>query len=104
MSTDAINTPLPGTYNPLLPPGPGNGVFPYGFGAGNIFDYESGGILRQHILMVGFNTRFNRRVSLSGNYQYIRANDLPSTPSNPYDFAIDWGRSCRPDHQWDPKR
>src|SRR5262249_7554196 len=88
-----INTPLPGTYNPLLPPGPTNGVFPYGFAAGNIFETESGGILHQHIVMVSFNTRFNRRVSLQGNYQYPRANDLPTDPSNPYNFAADWGRS-----------
>jgi hypothetical protein len=88
-----INAPLPGTYNPLLPPGPGNGIFPYGYAAGNIYNTESGGILHQHIVMVSFNTRFSRRVSLQGNYQYTRANDLPGTPSNPYDFALDWGRS-----------
>ena len=88
-----INTPLPGTYNPLLPEGLGNGVFPYGYSAGNLFEYESGGRLHQNILMVNFNTRFSRRVSLQGNYQYTRANDLPSTPTNPYNFMQDWGRS-----------
>ena len=91
--TVPINTPLPGTYNPLLPEGPANGVFPYGYSAGNLFEYESGGRLHQNILMVNFNTRFNRRVSLQGNYQYTRANDLPSTPTNPYNFMQDWGRS-----------
>ena len=91
--TVPINTPLPGTYNPLLPEGPGNGVYPYGYNAGNLFEYESGGRLHQNILMVNFNTRFSRRVSLQGNYQYTRANDLPSTPTNPYDFMQDWGRS-----------
>ncbi|MBZ5623690.1 MAG: carboxypeptidase regulatory-like domain-containing protein [Acidobacteriia bacterium] len=88
-----INTPLPGTYNRLLAPGPTNGLFPYGYSAGNLFEYESGGLLRQNIWMVNFNTRFSRRVSLMGNYQYTSANDLPSTPSNPYDFVQDWGRS-----------
>jgi len=96
--TVPINTPLPGTYNPLLPPGPGNGVFPYGYSAGNLFEYESGGVLKQNILMVTFNTRFNRRVSLQGNYQYARANDLPSTPTNPYNFQQDWGRSSLDRH------
>ncbi|HTP33050.1 MAG TPA: carboxypeptidase regulatory-like domain-containing protein [Candidatus Acidoferrales bacterium] len=91
--TIPINTPLPGTYNPLLPRGALNGIFPYGYGAGNLFEYESGGILHQRILMVSFSTRFNRRVSLQGNYQYMRADDLPSSPTNPYDFAQDWGRS-----------
>ena len=91
--TVPINAPYPGTYNDLLPPGPGNGLFPYGYAAGNIYEYESGGILKQNILMVNFNTKVNARVSLQGNYQYIRANDLPATPTNPYNFAQDWGRS-----------
>jgi len=91
--TVPINTPLPGTFNPLSPLGPNNGVFPYGYTAGNIFDYESGGILRQNIVMVNFNTRFSRRVSLMGNYSLNYAHDLPSTPSDPYDFALDYGRS-----------
>jgi len=91
--TVPINTPLPGTFNPLLPLGSNNGVFPYGYSAGNLFDYESGGILRQNILMVNFNTRFSRRVSLMGNYSLNYAHDLPSTPSDPYDFALDYGRS-----------
>ena len=90
--------PFPSTPRcpaPSIPccPRPNNGIFPYGYGAGNIFDYESGGILRQHILMVNFNTRFNRRVSLAGNYSLNYAHDLPSTPSDPYDFALDYGRS-----------
>ncbi len=48
--------------------------------------------------MVNFNTRFSRRVSLQGNYQYTRANDLPGTPTNPYNFAQDWGRSSLDRH------
>jgi hypothetical protein len=93
-----INTPVPGTYNPLLAPGPTNGLFPLGYAAGNVFEYESGGLLRQNILMVSFNTRFSRRISLQGNYQYTRANDLPSTPTNPYNFQQDWGRSSLDRH------
>ena len=86
LQTVPINTPLPGTFNPLVPLGPDNGVFPYGYSAGNIFEYESGGILRQSILMATLNTRFSRRVSLYANYQLTYANDLPSTPTDPYDF------------------
>jgi hypothetical protein len=56
-------------------------------------EYESGGLLKQNILMVNFNTRFSRRVSLQGNYQYTHANDLPGTPTNPYNFMQDWGTS-----------
>ncbi len=91
--TVPINTPYPGTYHYLSAPGPTNGVFPYGYSAGDILEYESGGLLKQNILMVNFNTRFSRNVSLQGNYQYTHANDLPSTPTNPYNFLQDWGTS-----------
>lgn len=91
--TVPINSPEPGTYNPLEPLSASNGVFPYGYNAGNIFEYESGGYLRQRMLMVNFNTRFSSRVSLFGNYSLTYANDLPSTPTDPYDFALDYGRS-----------
>jgi hypothetical protein len=91
--TVPINTPLPGTYNPLLPLSATNGVFPYGFNAGEMFEMESGGFLRQNIFMVNYNTRFSRRVSLQGNYQYTQAKDLPSIPTNPYDFMQDYGTS-----------
>ena len=88
-----INTPLPGTYNYKQPLGPANGVYPYGYDAGNLIEYESGGFLKQDILMFNFNTRFSRRVSLQGNYQYTHANDLPSSPTNPYNFMQDYGTS-----------
>jgi hypothetical protein len=85
-----INTPLPGTY---IPGQAGSGVRPYGLAAGNLFEYESGGLMRQNILMANFNTRFSRKVSLFGNYQFNNSKDLPGTPTDPYNFAEDWGRS-----------
>jgi len=88
-----INTPLPGTFNPALPLSASNGVFPYGYAAGTIFENESGGYMRQHLLMANFNTRFSNKVSLFGNYSLSYAHDLPSTPTDPYNFAMDWGRS-----------
>lgn len=88
-----INTPIPGTYLSNLPQGPTNGVFPYGYSAGNLFEYESGGILKQQMVQVNVNTRFSRRVSMFMNYTLNYANDLPTTPSDPYNFAADWGRS-----------
>ncbi len=91
--TVPINTPVPGTYSPLLPLSASNGVFPYGYNAGNIFEYESGGYLRQRMVMAYFNTRFSPRVSLAGNYTLNYANDLPAMPTDPYDFAMDYGRS-----------
>jgi hypothetical protein len=88
--TVPINTPLPGTY---IPSQPGSGARPYGLAAGNLFEYESGGNMRQNILMANFNTRFTKNVSLFGNYQYNHSNDMPGTPTNPYNFLQDWGRS-----------
>jgi len=81
LQTVPINAPIPGTT-----------IRPYG-SAGNLFLYESGGRLRQNILIANFNTRFNRNISLMGNYSLTYANDLPGTPSNPYNFNQDWGRS-----------
>ena len=49
--------------------------------------------MTQKMLMLNFNTRFRRDLSLQGNYTYNLANDLPGTPTNPYDFNLDWGRS-----------
>jgi hypothetical protein len=88
--TVPINTPLPGTF---ISGQPTSGVRPFGLAAGNLFEYESGGLMRQNILMANFNTRFSRNVSLFGNYQFNNSNDLPGTPTDPYNFAQDWGRS-----------
>ncbi len=89
LQTVNINAPLPGTYSTGSP---GSGIRPYG-GAGNLFLYESGGLMKQNIVMVNFNTRFSRNVTLQGNYSLNYAKDLPSVPSDPYNFAQDWGRS-----------
>jgi hypothetical protein len=88
--TVPINTPLPGTY---IPGQATSGARPYGLAAGDLFEYESGGIMKQNIVMANFNTRFSKNVSLFGNYQYNHSHDLPGTPTNPYDFMQDWGRS-----------
>ena len=42
---------------------------------------------------MNFNTRFSRRVSLFGNYSLTYAKDLPGSPTDPYNFALDYGRS-----------
>jgi hypothetical protein len=91
--TVPINTPFPGTFNPLLPLSATNGVFPYGYNAGNIYEYESGGKFNQSIVMVALNTAVTKNISLNANYQLTYAKDLPSTPSDPYDFMLDYGRS-----------
>jgi hypothetical protein len=90
LQTVPINAPMPGTY----PTGqPSLGVRPYGAAAGNLFEYESGGLMKQNLFMANFNTRFNKNVSLFGNYSLNYADDLPGSPSNPYNFLQDWGRS-----------
>jgi hypothetical protein len=91
--TVPVNTPLPGTFDPALKLNAANGVFPYGYAAGTIFQDESGGDMRQHMIMANFNTRFSTRVSLFGNFSTAFAKDLPSTPTDPYNFSLDWGRS-----------
>jgi hypothetical protein len=91
--TVPINTPLPGSFNPSAGLSAANGIFPYGYSAGTIFETESGGYMRQHLLMANFNTRFSTRVSLFGNYTLGYASDIPGTPTDPYDFRLDWGRS-----------
>jgi len=73
--TIPINTPLPGSFNPLLPLSATNGVFPLGYAAGHVMEMESGGILRQKIVMFNFNTRFSSKVSLFGNYSLTYAKD-----------------------------
>ena len=93
LQTVPLNAPLPGTFNPQLPLGPGNGAFPLGYNAGNVFEYEPGGILRQRIFMLSANTRIRNNISLFANYQLTYANDLPATPTDPYDFQLDYGRS-----------
>ena len=83
-----INTPLPGTY---IAGQANSGLRPYG-SAGNLFEYENGGLMRQDMLMFNFNTRVTRNVSLQGNYSYNNANCLSGSPSDPYNFSADWGR------------
>jgi hypothetical protein len=50
--------------------------------------------MKQNLVMFNFNTRLSRNVSLNGNYTLNYASDLPGTPTNPYDFGLDWGRSA----------
>ncbi len=91
--TAPINAPLPGTFNPALPLSATNGVFPYGYSAGTILEDESGGFLRQQLLTVNFNSRLSSKVTFFGNYSLNYAKDLPSSPTDPYNYSLDYGRS-----------
>jgi hypothetical protein len=81
-----INAPLPGT-----------GVRPFG-NVGNIFQYESSGRFNQNQLIVNFNNRFSRKMSLFGNYVLNYANGdtdgVNTFPANQYDLSTEYGRSA----------
>jgi hypothetical protein len=85
LRTTDINAPLPGTD-----------VRPYG-AVGDIYDYQSTGIYKQTQLMVGINTVLLKRITLFSRYVHGDAHSdtdgLTTLPSNPYNFAQDWGRS-----------
>ena len=87
-----INAPLPGTYIP----GVSSGVRPYG-DIGDIFDYESTGILNQNQMIANLTSRLNRSFTLFTFYVLNHAmsdTDGPNTmPPNPYDLSHEYGRS-----------
>jgi hypothetical protein len=94
LQTYNINSPFPGTYVPSLN-GAAQGLYPYGQSAGIIDEYSGSGVYRQNQLVVNANARINPRFSLFGYYVYGHVNTdvSPSGPSNPYNFAADYGRA-----------
>lgn len=85
-----INAPLPGTIttaNPL-------GTRPIA-GVGDIYQYETSGKQRQTQMAIGFNSRLNPRLSLSGNYSLSKTtNDTDGGfPVNSYDMSGEYGRA-----------
>jgi len=106
--TRNVNAPLPGTITALTP----NGIRPNppelctlfftGTGPcalGDIFQYESSGKYHQSNFSLGFNSRLNPRISLSGNYTLSKTqNDTDGQgsggfPVNSYDLTGEWGRA-----------
>ncbi|MBS1856481.1 MAG: TonB-dependent receptor [Acidobacteria bacterium] len=79
-----INAPVPGL---LLHP----------FSGGNIYQYESSGFFRQNQVLVNWNSRVTRRVSLLGYYAWGKAysdSDGPgSFPANSYNLAGEYARA-----------
>jgi hypothetical protein len=73
-----------------------DGSRPYG-NVGNIFEYESTGVMRQNQLMIGLNARPNRRISLFGNFMIQDAKSdtdgVGSLPAYTYDLASEYGAS-----------
>lgn len=83
-----INAPLPPTFTtrPIA-------------GAGDIYQYESSGKFRMSQMFIGFNSRLNPRLSLSGNYSLAKASgDFDGfggtgLPMNSYDLSTENGRT-----------
>ncbi len=86
-----INTPLIGTYSPVNPLA---AVYPLGAAGGVYNMYESGGIYKQNQLIFNVRAPINSRISLQGYYAYGFAYADAAQPSNPYNFAQDWGRAA----------
>ncbi|MDT7604920.1 MAG: hypothetical protein QOF61_2917, partial [Acidobacteriota bacterium] len=76
---------------------PFGGARPLGDAAGNVFIYESSGILKQNQLRLQVNTRLNPKFTLFGFYNLNKANSdtdgFNSTPANSYDLSGEYGRA-----------
>ncbi|HEY1403873.1 MAG TPA: hypothetical protein VGB05_07095, partial [Pyrinomonadaceae bacterium] len=77
---------------------PLGGVRPLGEARGNVFQYESSGILNQNQLIVNANTRFNPNFSLFANYTFGKASSdtdgAGTFPADNYDLSTEYGRSA----------
>lgn len=93
--TRDINAPLPTTFNSVAE---AIGPRPFGNAAGDIYQYEGSGVFRQHQIIVSFNAKINRTISVFGYYLYNRAmsdtDGAGTMPSNPYDLRTDYGRAA----------
>jgi hypothetical protein len=88
-----INAPLPGTYNPAVP---ASGVRPYG-NVGQIYQFESDGVMNQNQVIVNLTSRMNRSFTLFTfymlNFASSNTDGVSTYASNPYDLALDYGRA-----------
>jgi hypothetical protein len=70
---------------------------PYG-NVGEIFQYESDGVLNQNQMIVNLTSRMNRSFTLFTfyvlNYAKSNTDGATSMPANPYDLAADYGRAA----------
>jgi hypothetical protein len=91
LRSQAINAPLPGTYDPTKP---GSGVFPYPQ-SGPIFLMTSSGIYRQNQFIANINAKVGRTISLFSFYALNKANSdsdgLGTFPANPWDYSREYG-------------
>jgi hypothetical protein len=77
-------------------PAPLTGLRPAGNGF-NIYDFETTGWYRQHLLMFNVQSRLNRKVNFTANYTLGKADGdtdgAGSFPANSYDLQREFGRS-----------
>ncbi|HCC59400.1 MAG TPA: TonB-dependent receptor [Solibacterales bacterium] len=86
-----VNAPLPGSISADNPAG----IRPYG--SGNLYQYESDGVLNQNQIIVNTNSRMTRSINFFAFYvfNHARSNtDGPGTfPADQYNTRLDYGRS-----------
>jgi hypothetical protein len=91
-----INAPYP--VPGQLPPGLSGPTLGRPFGnVGDLYDFQSDGIYKQTMVIVGINSQVGRWLTLFSRYSWNNAHSdtdgLKSMPADPYNFAADWGRS-----------
>jgi hypothetical protein len=88
-----VNAPLPGS---VVAGVPGSGIRPLG-NVGNIFEYQSDGVLNQNQLILGLNSRFSRNLTFFANYTLGKAESnsdgASSFPADPYNLSSEYGRA-----------
>ena len=76
---------------------PLNGVRPSGNAAGNVYQYESSGVLNQNQFIVFANTRLNPRFTFGVNYALNKASSdtdgAGTFPADNYDLSDEYGRA-----------
>jgi hypothetical protein len=80
----------------LNAPAPGTGIRPYG-NAFNVYDFETSGSYRQHLLVVNAQLRPDARINLNVNYAFGKASGdtdgAGSFPADSYNLSTEYGRS-----------
>lgn len=90
-----VNAPLPGTFHPNDPT---SGTRPLGDASGNLYEYESAGIFRQHQLILNMHVSAGKWLSMFGyyvlNHSHGDTSGVDNFASNPFDLMEDYGRAA----------
>ncbi len=92
-----VNALIPGTSSVGANGEAVGGIRPFG-NIGNIFRYESTGVINQNQLIVNFVNRFSRNITFQGNYRLNKSSgntDGANTfPANQFDLSSEYGRTA----------